>query len=67
MNQSIYCVLEGETYPEGAPDAIFETLEEAKNYIQTRTDTPESKRIFQYTIGRDGYEAVFNYLGEKTI
>ena len=61
----VYCVIDGESYTEGAPDGIFESLEDAKNYILIKVDNPETKRIYEYTLNRDGYESVFNNLGEK--
>jgi hypothetical protein len=61
----VYCVLEGESYPEGCPDGIFETIEDAKRHIEIRVQNPKSMCIYEYTLNRDGYESVFNYLGEK--
>ena len=61
----VYCVMEGEAYPEGSPDGVFETLEDAKNYVLYKVDRPEDKSIYEYTLNRDGYEKVFDCLGRK--
>ena len=71
MSQKVYCVIEGEPYPEGSPYGIFETIEEARNFIDKIVESPlhlkwrEIIYIYRYTLGGDGYEAVLNYLGEE--
>ena len=71
MNQKVYCVMEGEGYPEGAPYGIFATIEEARSFIDKNVESPlhlkwrEITYIYRYTLGGDGYEAVLNYLGEE--
>ena len=71
MNQKVYCVIEGEPYPEGSPYGIFATIEEARSFIDKNVESPlhlkwrEVMYIYRYTLGGDGYEAVLNYLGEE--
>ena len=67
MNQKVYCVMEGGNYPEGAPYAIFATIDEAKNYIEKNNleNRYESTCIYVYSLGGDGHEVVLNYLGEE--
>lgn len=64
MSSYIYCVLDGPQYPEGAPDAMFVSLEEAKEYIKRETYIPENHCIYKYPLGGGGYEEVLNYIGE---
>ena len=69
--KKVYCVMEGGDFPEGAPYGIFETSEEAVNFISTNVEQsfPEgwkgSTCIYCYTLGRHGYEEILNYLGEE--
>jgi hypothetical protein len=71
VNQKVYCVVEGEPYPEGLPYGIFATIEEAKSFIDKNVESPlhlkwrEKTYIYRYTLGGDGYEAILNYLGEE--
>ena len=71
MSQKVYCVMEGQDYPEGVPYGIFATIEEAKSFIDKNVESPlhlkwrEVMYIYRYTLGGDGYEAVLNYLGEE--
>ena len=71
MSQKVYCVMEGQDYPEGSPYGIFATIEEAKNFIDKNVESPlhlkwrEETCIYRYTLGGDGYEAILNYLGEE--
>ena len=71
MNQKVYCVIEGEPYPEGSPYGIFATIEEARSFIDKNVESPlhlkwrEVMYIYRYTLGGDGYEAILNYLGEE--
>jgi len=65
MNK-VYCVMEGETYPEGCPYGIFDTIEKAKEFIQS-LHRPQDNLIFEFIVNGDGvgYDACFNYLGER--
>ena len=69
--KKVYCVLEGGDFPEGAPYGIFETIEEAINFIRTSVEQsfPDgwkgSTCIYRYSLGGNGYEAILNYLGEE--
>lgn len=54
MSSYVYCVLDGPQYPEGAPDAMFVSLEEAKEYIKRETYIPENHCIYKYPLGGGG-------------
>ena len=62
--------MEGPDFPEHAPDGIFESLDEAVNFINkiVEIDFPNgwkgSTYIYRYTLGEKGYEVIFNNLGE---
>lgn len=68
--KKVYCVMEGPDFPEGAPNGIFESLDEAINFINNvvEIDFPSgwkgSTCIYRYTLGENGYEVIFNNLGD---
>lgn len=69
--KQVYCVMEGGDFPEGAPYGIFESVEEAVNFINKVVEASFSDGwigstvIYEYSLGGNGYKAVLNYLGEK--
>ena len=69
--KKVYCVMDGSDFPEGAPYGIFETIEEAVNFINKTIEASFSDGqigstcIYQYSLGGNKYEAVLNYLGEE--
>jgi hypothetical protein len=71
MNKKVYCVLEGGDFPEGAPYGIFETVEEAVNFIREDVEAGfpggwvGSTYIYCYSLGEKGYKAILNHLGKE--
>ena len=71
MSLSVYCVLEGSDFPEGAPLGIFADIKEAVKFINevVESNYPSgwkgSTYIYWYYLGIEGLKGIFNHKGEQ--
>lgn len=54
--KEIFLVMEGSEYPEGCPDGIFETPDDARSYIANNGSMNCFYTIYKYVLNKPGHE-----------